>query len=114
MAGFALNREPRHSITIMPKKKKSNAGIFLILLLALPVLLWQQSPLLAALLGFGILVVAALVIYGMRPRRCEVCGNALQRKSYEWTIQNEKKLVCPHCNRTLAAKQSKQAMKQFR
>jgi hypothetical protein len=98
----------------MAKKKKSNAGIFVLLLLALPVFLWQQSPLLAALLGAGVLAVAALVIYGMRPRRCDVCGNALQRKTYEWTIEGEKKRVCPHCNRSLAAKQSKAAMKQFR
>ena|SRR4028119_1062903 len=98
----------------MAKRKKSKAGIFILLLLALPVFLWQQSPLLAALLGAAVLAIAALAIYGLRPRRCDVCGNALQRKSYEWTIQDVKKKVCPHCNRSLSAKQSKAAMRQFR
>ncbi|OLE55526.1 MAG: hypothetical protein AUG51_02745 [Acidobacteria bacterium 13_1_20CM_3_53_8] len=66
--------------------------------------------------GLGIIAVGTLVLigYALRPRRCDICGNVLQRTSYTWTIQNEKKRVCPHCNQSLARKKSKAAMSQFR
>lgn len=105
------------AIRIMAKKKNTSAlGLIVVLLICAGVVmsLFERSPLLgviAVLAGLGLLALLGLAL---RSKRCDICGNALQRKSYEWALEGAKKRVCPHCNQALARKQSKAAMKQFR
>lgn len=102
----------------MASKRKSNPlvggfAIFFIVIGA-AVSAFQRNPLLGVVLGAGLLGLLVLIVYALRPKRCEVCNNLLQRKSYIWEIQGAKKKVCPHCNTTLARRQSKAAMSNTR
>ena len=100
----------------MARKKNSLSGCLIVLLVAGGAMasLWQKSPALATAAGVAVLAALGIVLYALRPRRCDVCGNVLQRKSYEWTLEGEKKRVCPHCNQTLARRQSKAAMGRYK
>lgn len=99
----------------MAKKKTSPLGcLVLILPVGMFMSLWRQNPALAVVAGLGLLGLLILLLYLLRPRRCDVCGNVLKRASYSWTIEGVKKRVCPHCNQSLERKQSKAAMKRYR
>ncbi|MGI8653890.1 MAG: hypothetical protein ACR2LC_01580 [Pyrinomonadaceae bacterium] len=104
----------------MAKSKASSIGcLFFLLCFAASVILFRQSnPLFHSLatILFIIFLIGVLIfgIIGMIPKKCEVCGNQIKRQSYGWTIGNEQKRVCPHCNRTLERKQSQKATRQFK
>lgn len=99
----------------MAKKKNSPLGclILLVLPIGMVISLWKQNPALAVLGALGLLGLLALVGYLLRPRRCDLCGNVLKRASYRWTLEGEKKTVCPHCNQSLERRQSKAAMRRL-
>jgi phage FluMu protein Com len=100
----------------MAKKKNSPLGFLVLVLLpvGMVISLLKQNPVLAVLAALGLLGLLVLVVYVLRPRRCDLCGNVLKRASYRWTLEGEKKTVCPHCNQSLERRQSKAAMKRFR
>ena len=99
-------------------KKKSNAALGCLLLVLIAAAFGAQLirknplasiPIIAALLLLGI--VAAFLF---RSKRCELCGNILERKSHVWTIEGMKKVVCPHCNQSLCRKQSAAATRRVK
>ncbi len=98
------------------KKNNSFLGCLFLLLLAASVVIGvaQQNPVLGIATGVGLILVLGAIIYLLRPRRCGICGNVLQRKSYRWEIDGVKRKVCPHCNQTLARRQSREATRRFR
>jgi hypothetical protein len=100
----------------MAKKKNSPLGCLILVLLpvGIAISLWKQNPALAVLAALGLLGLLALVVYLLRPRRCDLCRNVLKRASYRWTLEGEKKTVCPHCNQSLERRQSKTAMRRFK
>lgn len=100
----------------MAKRNNSALGCLILLLIAVGSVmsLGQKNPFRGVAVGVGLALLGVIVIYALRPRRCDICGNVLQRKSYPWTIEGVKKRVCPHCNQSLARKRSKTAMRQFR
>ncbi len=100
----------------MAKKGNSALGCMFLLLVAAGAVmsLWQRNPVLAIAVGAGIAATLLLLGYLLRPRRCDVCGNRLQRASYIWELEGAKKRVCPHCNRSLERKQSQRAMRGMR
>jgi hypothetical protein len=73
--------------------------------------LWQRSPILAIAVGVGLAATLLILGYLLRPQRCDICGNKLQRASYIWELEGAKKRICPHCNRSLERKQSQRAEK---
>ena len=55
-----------------------------------------------------IAVIAALLnIKG----NCTICQVKIKRKSYKWTLGEEKHKVCPSCNAAMERKQSSRAIK---
>jgi ribosome-binding protein aMBF1 (putative translation factor) len=58
--------------------------------------------------------LGGILLYAMRRKRCEVCGNFLERKKYFWNIEGEKKRVCSHCNRTFMRRQSRAATRNMK
>ena len=100
----------------MAKKKNSSLGCLILILLpiGMVVSLWKQNPALAVLAALGVLGLLVLAVYMLKPRRCDLCGNVLKRASYRWTLEGEKKTVCPHCNQSLERRQSKAAMRRIR
>ncbi len=77
-------------------KKKSNAALGCLLLVLIAAAFGAQLirknplasiPIIAALLLLGI--VAAFLF---RSKRCELCGDILERKSHVWTIEGMKKV----------------------
>lgn len=59
---------------------------------------------------FGVFV--ALAVVGAKAQRCYICGNLLKRSVYVWNLDGSRRRVCPHCNRTLETRNSRDAMKQ--
>lgn len=100
----------------MAKKGNSALGCLFLILIAAGIImyLWQRSPVLAIVSGLGIAATLVLLGYLLRPRRCDICGNVLQRASYKWELEGAKKRVGPHCNRTLERRQSQRAMRGVR
>jgi hypothetical protein len=100
----------------MAKKRNPIIGCLVILLIAagITISVWQKNKIQGIAFGAGFLVMMLLLARLLRPRRCEICGNVLQRASYKWKFGKDKKRVCPHCNQSLQRKQSKAAMRQFR
>jgi|GEM_PF-3751303 len=98
------------------KKNRQNLGcLFLILIsLALCVQLIRNNPLVGILVLFLVLLLAVVVALLFRSRRCELCGNVIERKSHLWTIEGAKKTVCPYCNQSLARKRSSAATRRFK
>jgi hypothetical protein len=91
-------------------KKADQALIMLLVVVGLPIWLFQNYPLVAfALLA---LAVAGLIAY-VRSRNCELCGVQLKRAVYEWQIDGERKRLCPNCNRGLEKRQSARALTNF-
>lgn len=100
----------------MVKKNNSALGCLILLVIAVGVVIsaGKNNPLAGIAVGAGLVVLGVIVLYALKPRRCDICGNILQRKSYSWNIQGEKKRVCPHCNQSLSRKRSKDAMRQYK
>jgi phage FluMu protein Com len=100
----------------MAKKKNSPLGCLLLVLLpvGMVISLWKQNPALAVVAAPGLLGLLVLVVYMLKPQRCALCGNVLKRASYKWTLEGEKKTVCPHCNQSLERRQRKAAMRRIR
>lgn len=76
--------------------------------------LFKYDPVIGVAGVIGLAVLGALLLYGMRRKRCEVCGNFLERKKYFWNIDGEKKRVCSHCNQTFMRRQSRAATRNIR
>ena len=100
----------------MAKKGNSALGCLFLVVVAAGIImsLWQRSPVLAITVALGLTATLFLLGYLFRPRRCDICGNRLQRASYTWELEGAKKRVCPHCNRSFERKQSQRAMRGFR
>lgn len=100
----------------MAKKKNSPLGCLLLVLLpvGMVISLWKQNSALAVVAALGLLGLLVLVVYMLKPQRCDLCGNVLKRASYKWTLEGEKKTVCPHCNQSLERRQSKAAMRRIK
>lgn len=68
------------------------------------------------LVAYWPIAVTLLVGYALwffithRTKRCQVCNGSLQRSSYHYTINGQKKRVCPHCNQNLRREISKNAV----
>jgi hypothetical protein len=99
-------------------KKKGNTALGCLLLILIGVALTAQqirrNPILAIPIVTAIFLVGMLVAFLFRSRRCELCGNVIERKSHVWTIEGKKKTVCPHCNQSLLRKQSAAATRNFK
>ena len=98
------------------KKNNSSAGCGLLLIVAfvLGVYAFRTNPIAGIPLLLVFLAMCALVIYAMKPKRCELCNNVLECKTHIWQIEGVKKRVCVHCNQSLARKKSRVAMRQFK
>ncbi len=86
-------------------------GLCILLVVGGIVTLWQKNRLAAIAAGIPAILLLIAVGYLLRPKRCDICGNIIQRASYKWTVQGEKKRLCPHCNQALARKKSSAAIK---
>ena len=90
------------------RSKKGDAALLsLLLLIGVPVWLFQNHP------GLAIFLVAALIlglVLYAGSRSCEICGVSLKRTVYHWNIDGKRKRVCPNCNRTLERRQSDHAL----
>lgn len=64
-------------------------------------------------IGWVVGIVVFLFIIGSlaKPTTCSVCGQALKRNSYTWTIEGKKQVLCPKCNSRMENKVSKEAFK---
>ncbi len=100
----------------MAKKNSPILGCLFLIILALggSVQLIQSNPLVGVLVVIGVLLLGGLVLYALRKKRCEICGNIIERKSHDWAIEGVKKRVCVHCNQSLARKKSRAAMNHYR
>lgn len=76
--------------------------------------LFKYNPIAGGAGVIGIVFFAGLLLYAMRRKRCEVCGNFLERKKYFWNIEGKKKRVCSHCNQTFMRRQSRAATRNIR
>jgi hypothetical protein len=98
--------------------KKNNPIIGCLFLIALAIgagiQLFKYNPVVGVAGVAGILFLGGLLLYVMRRRRCEVCGNFLERKKYFWNIEGKKKRVCSHCNQTFMRRQSRAATRNIR
>jgi len=95
----------------MAKKNNPIIGCLFLSLLALGagIQLYKYDPV-AGVAGVIVIVfLGGLLLYAMRRKRCEVCGNFLERKKYFWNIEGKKKRVCSHCNQTFMRRQSRAA-----
>ena len=90
------------------RKKAESALVVLVVLIGLPIWLFENHPVLAVVFIIGF--IAMLVLYSLS-RTCQVCGVALKRVTYRWQIDGETKRVCPNCNRTLERRQSSHALR---
>jgi hypothetical protein len=55
-------------------------------------------------------VLAVVLLLGARPRKCQVCGGALQKKALKWKDGARTIVVCPSCSRRLQSKVSRAAV----
>src|SRR5437764_5410174 len=88
-------------------RKSGGALIGLLLLLGLPIWMFQHYPIISIVLVVAF--VGGLILYA-KSRSCEICGISLKRVTYRWEIGGAKKRVCPNCNRTLERRQSHRAL----
>lgn len=99
-------------------KKKNNATlgclIVCVLVIAVGAQLVRQNPLIGVPALVAVLLIIGLIFYAMRPKRCDICGNRIQRKSHVWTIEGTNKTVCVPCNQTLARRRSSAALRQLK
>ncbi len=99
-------------------KKKGNAALGCLVLVLIgagfSIQLIKQNPLASIPLVALLLVLGLVAIFALRPKRCEVCGNVIERKSHVWTIEGSKKTVCAHSNQSLARKQSAAATRRLK
>ena len=62
-------------------------------------------------LVIGFVAVIVLVVIFSPPSACQICGTGFKRARYVWTIDGEKKHLCPNCNRRMETDRSKAAMR---
>ena len=100
----------------MARKKNPIAGCLLLILLATGagIQLFKYDPIAGIAGVVGVVFLGGLLLYVMRRKRCEVCGNYLERKKYFWNIEGKKKRVCSHCNQTFMRRQSRAATRHIR
>ena len=84
--------------------------------------IWSGVLILVVLLGISGLVYMMVIFLKeissvlSRPpaspkiTHCQLCKITLKKNSYDWTINGEKKRVCPNCNRNLERQLSKEAV----
>lgn len=53
------------------------------------------------------------IISQMIRGRCDLCGNLIKNRGYVWSIEGERKKLCPHCNRSVEQKKSRAATKRL-
>lgn len=54
-----------------------------------------------------ILILVLYVAYQIfKPKNCDICDLQFKRVYYTWTIQGEKKHLCPNCNSKMGRKVS--------
>lgn len=93
------------------KKNELSAGaIGGVLVLGMVVTAFQNNPVLA-FLAVGALI--GLGVWFFMPRSCDLCGPQLKRSVYHWTIEGEKKKLCPNCNSGLERKKSRAAVQRL-
>ncbi|MCX5638847.1 MAG: hypothetical protein NTX52_14310 [Planctomycetota bacterium] len=89
----------------MARRKSNRLGWLTLIIIGLIVYLWYLKP----TYGIAALVVGVvLILAAFWPKTCQICGNQIRRVSYTWTIEGQKKRVCPKCNQALERRQSKQ------
>jgi len=95
----------------MAKKNHPIAGCLVLIVLAIGagIQLFKYNPVVGVAGAIGVVFLGALLLYAMRPKRCGICGNFLERKKYFWNIDGKKKRVCSHCNQTFMRRQSREA-----
>jgi hypothetical protein len=95
----------------MARKKNPIIGCLFLIVLAIGagIQLFKYNPVAGVAGVLGVVFVGGLVLCATRRKRCEVCGNVLERKKYFWTIEGKKKRVCSHCNQTFMRRQSRAA-----
>jgi hypothetical protein len=103
-------------LALMAKKKNPILGCLLLIMLAIGagIQLFKYNPAAGIAGVLGIVFVGGVLLYAMRRKRCEVCGNFLERKKFFWDIDGEKKRVCSHCNQTFMRRQSRAATRNIR
>jgi hypothetical protein len=92
----------------MARRRAGDKALGILLLLAGPIWLFTQYPVLAVVILA--MIVAAIVLVLARPRACEVSGTALKRTAYKWHLDGAARRVCPTCNRSLEKRQSNRAL----
>jgi hypothetical protein len=77
----------------MAKKKYPITGCLFLILLAIGagVQLFKYNPVAGVAGVIAIIFFGGLLLYAMRRKRCEVCGNFLERKKYFWTIEAKRR-----------------------
>jgi hypothetical protein len=100
----------------MAKKNNPILGCLLLIMLAIGagIQLFKYHAVAGAAGVIGIVFLGGVLLYAMRRKRCEVCGNFLERKKYFWDIDGKKKRVCSHCNQTFMRRQSRAATRNIR
>ena len=100
----------------MARKNNPIIGCLLLILLAVGagIQLFKYNPVAGIAGVVGIVFLGGLVLYATRRKRCEMCGNFLERKKFFWNIDGEKKRVCSHCNQTFMRRQSRAATRNIR
>jgi len=98
------------------KRNKQAVGCLALSLIgaALGLQLIKNRPVAGIVVLCLVLSVGVLLIFLLKPRRCELCGNVIERKSHVWTIEGAKRTVCPHCNQSLARKKSAAATRRLK
>lgn len=101
----------------MAKKKGSPfiGGLFLVaVVVGGGIQLMKANPLLGVFAIVCFFFISFLILLALRKKRCEVCSNIIERKSFQWKVNGENKRVCVHCNQSFAKKQSRRATQSFR
>jgi len=90
------------------RSKRSDAALVgLLLIIGLPIWLFQNHPAVATIV---VIIILAVLVLSAHSRTCEICGVQLKRVLYRWEIDGKRKVVCPNCNRTLERRQSDRAL----
>ena len=101
---------------LMAKRKNSLVGCLVLILLVIGAgaQLFKYNPVAGVAGVIALVFLGGLLLYAMRRKRCEVCGNFLERKKYFWNIEGKKTRVCSHCNQTFMRRQSRVATRSIR
>lgn len=56
--------------------------------------------------GLIAIVIGLVYWFVTMKTNCDVCGNALKRKTHYWTIEGKEMALCPYCNQKLSRQKS--------